>query len=164
MTSELITFNHLRCHSTSTAMGTRTGYWKPTWRSTDEATLSNLNLRGFHFCSLFFNVSPHLQHKSRNACISASGQRAQRAYCPSNIYCWYDKCFLFSLYRNCTSPRDCISDQMKFCEKSGQVWNTNPIWFGICVKCFLSIPQKNLSPEKNECLILIFWMMKLRLP
>ena len=26
MTSELITFNHLRCHSSSTALGTRTGY------------------------------------------------------------------------------------------------------------------------------------------
>ena len=36
MTSELITFNHLRCHSSSTALGTRTGYWKPTRRGTDE--------------------------------------------------------------------------------------------------------------------------------
>ena len=26
----LITFNHLRCHSSSTALGIRTGYWKPT--------------------------------------------------------------------------------------------------------------------------------------
>ena len=32
MTSELITFNHLRCHSSSTALGTRTDYWKLTWR------------------------------------------------------------------------------------------------------------------------------------
>ena len=32
MTSELITFNHLRCHSSSTALGTRTGYWKLTRR------------------------------------------------------------------------------------------------------------------------------------
>ena len=35
MTSELITFNHLRYHSSSTAMGTR----KPTWRGTDETPL-----------------------------------------------------------------------------------------------------------------------------
>ena len=40
MTSELITFNHLRCHSSSTALGTRTGYWKPTQRDTDETSLS----------------------------------------------------------------------------------------------------------------------------
>ena len=36
MTSELITFNNLRCHTNSTALGTRTGYWKPTRRGTDE--------------------------------------------------------------------------------------------------------------------------------
>ena len=36
MTSELITFNHLRCHSSSTALENRTGYWKPTRRGTDE--------------------------------------------------------------------------------------------------------------------------------
>ena len=36
MTSEIITFNHLRCHSSSTAFGTRIGYWKPTQRGTDE--------------------------------------------------------------------------------------------------------------------------------
>ena len=36
MTSELINFNHLRCHSSSTALGTRTGYRKPTRRGTDE--------------------------------------------------------------------------------------------------------------------------------
>ena len=40
MTSELITFNHLRCHSSSTALGTRTGYWKPTLRGTDETPQS----------------------------------------------------------------------------------------------------------------------------
>ena len=39
MTSELITFTHLRCHSSSTALGTRTGYWKPTRRGTDETPL-----------------------------------------------------------------------------------------------------------------------------
>ena len=37
MTSELIKFNHLRCHSSSTALGTRTGYseryrWNPSMR------------------------------------------------------------------------------------------------------------------------------------
>ena len=36
MTYELITFNHLRHHSSSTALGTRTSYWKPTRRGTDE--------------------------------------------------------------------------------------------------------------------------------
>ena len=36
MTSELITFYHLRCRFSSTALGTRTGYLKPTWRGTDE--------------------------------------------------------------------------------------------------------------------------------
>ena len=36
MTSELIRFNHLVCHSSSTALGTRTGYWKPTCRGKDE--------------------------------------------------------------------------------------------------------------------------------
>ena len=36
MTSELIRFNHLRCHSSWTALWTRTGYWKPTRRGTDE--------------------------------------------------------------------------------------------------------------------------------
>ena len=36
ITSKLITFNHLRCHSSSTALGTRTAYWKPTRRGTDE--------------------------------------------------------------------------------------------------------------------------------
>ena len=41
MTSELIAFYHLRCHSSSTALGTRTGYWKPTWKGTNE-TLLNL--------------------------------------------------------------------------------------------------------------------------
>ena len=35
-TSEMITFNHLRCHSNSTALGTRTGYWTPTQRGTEE--------------------------------------------------------------------------------------------------------------------------------
>ena len=34
MTSQLIKFNPLRCHSSSTALGTRTG--EPTWRGTDE--------------------------------------------------------------------------------------------------------------------------------
>ena len=34
--SELIIFNYLRCRSNSTALGTRTGYWKPTRRGTDE--------------------------------------------------------------------------------------------------------------------------------
>ena len=32
MTSELITFNHLRCRSSSRALGTITGYWKSTRR------------------------------------------------------------------------------------------------------------------------------------
>ena len=36
MTSELIIINHLIRHSTSTALGTTTGYWKPTGRGTDE--------------------------------------------------------------------------------------------------------------------------------
>ena len=36
MTSELITFCHLRCHSSSTALGNGTGYWKPTRRGTDK--------------------------------------------------------------------------------------------------------------------------------
>ena len=40
MTSELITFNYLRCHSGSTALETRTGYWKSTQRGTDETPLS----------------------------------------------------------------------------------------------------------------------------
>ena len=34
MTPELITFNHLRWYSSSTALGTRTCYWKSTWRGT----------------------------------------------------------------------------------------------------------------------------------
>ena len=33
------TFNHLRCYSSSTALGTRTGYWNPTRRVTDETPL-----------------------------------------------------------------------------------------------------------------------------
>ena len=36
MTSELITFNHLGYHSSSKALGTKTGYWKPTGRGTDK--------------------------------------------------------------------------------------------------------------------------------
>ena len=36
MTVELITFNHLSCHSGPTAFRTRTVYWKPTRRDTDE--------------------------------------------------------------------------------------------------------------------------------
>ena len=40
MTYELIIFNHLRCHSSSPALGTRTGYRKPTWRGTGETPLS----------------------------------------------------------------------------------------------------------------------------
>ena len=32
------------CHSSSTALGTRTGYWKPTWRGTDETPLSFLKM------------------------------------------------------------------------------------------------------------------------
>ena len=39
LTSELIQFNHFRCHSSSTALGTRNGYWKPTRRGTDETPL-----------------------------------------------------------------------------------------------------------------------------
>ena len=35
-----VTFNHLRCRSSSTALGTRTGYWKPTLRGTDETPQS----------------------------------------------------------------------------------------------------------------------------
>ena len=44
MTSELKTFNHLRCHSSSTALGTKTGYWKPTRRVTNETPRSRLCL------------------------------------------------------------------------------------------------------------------------
>ena len=43
MTSELIIFNHLRCHSSSTALGTRNGYWKQNQRGTDE-TLHRIRL------------------------------------------------------------------------------------------------------------------------
>ena len=47
MISELITFNHLRCHSSSRALVTRTGYWKPTRRGTDEIPQSDFwHLRG----------------------------------------------------------------------------------------------------------------------
>ena len=40
MTSEQITFNHLRCHSSPTELGIRTGYWRPTWRGTDHPPTS----------------------------------------------------------------------------------------------------------------------------
>ena len=40
MTSEPITFNPFRCDSSSTALGTRADYWKPTRRATDETPLS----------------------------------------------------------------------------------------------------------------------------
>ena len=30
----------------------------------------------------------------------------------------------------------------------------------ICIKYFLSFPLKNLSPEKTECLLFGFWMIK----
>ena len=62
MTSELITFNHLRCHSSSTALGTRTGYWKLTRRGTDEirlslfATTPVVVARLHHSLSLFWNI------------------------------------------------------------------------------------------------------------
>ena len=61
-TPELITFNHLRCHSSSTALGTRTGYWKLTRRGTDEirlslfATTPVVVARLHHLLSLFWNI------------------------------------------------------------------------------------------------------------
>ena len=45
MTSELITFNHLRCHSSSTALGTRTSYWQPTQRGIDEPPTPQSDLK-----------------------------------------------------------------------------------------------------------------------
>ena len=64
MTSELITFNHLRCHSSSTALGTRTGYWKRTRRVTDEMPhwLETLNPD-----SGFKNIDCTKQHKRKHS-------------------------------------------------------------------------------------------------
>ena len=36
---QLITFNHLRCYSSSTALGTSTDYWKPTERGSHQAVI-----------------------------------------------------------------------------------------------------------------------------
>ena len=36
--NQLITFNHFSCRSSPTALGTRIGSWKLTWRGTDETT------------------------------------------------------------------------------------------------------------------------------
>ena len=50
MTSEWVMFNHLQCHFSSTALGTRTGYWEPTQRGTDEIPLYQIKL---HFQKIF---------------------------------------------------------------------------------------------------------------
>ena len=57
MPSELITFNHLRCHYSSTALGTRTGYWKPTRRGTDETSYGCFHTTGFVLHPLTLYVS-----------------------------------------------------------------------------------------------------------
>ena len=54
MTSELITFNYLICHSSSTALGTRTGYWKPTQKGTDETPHCVASLIIYHFGFIHF--------------------------------------------------------------------------------------------------------------
>ena len=51
MTSELITFNHLRCHSSSIALGTRTGYWKPTQKGTVETPQRQADVSTGNQCS-----------------------------------------------------------------------------------------------------------------
>ena len=47
--TELIKFNYLRCHSSSTALGTRTGYWKPTGRGTYDTPHNWWNLCLWNF-------------------------------------------------------------------------------------------------------------------
>ena len=66
MTSELITFNHFRCHSRLTVLGTRTDYWKPTGRGTDEThhwpIYDYLEMTGSQIQFELFNIYlvPHL--------------------------------------------------------------------------------------------------------
>ena len=79
MTSELITFNDLRCHSSSIALGTRIGYWKPTQRGTDETPhisnskylsalnneIKNQDFANFvTFCKLSKKVDPQILSQS----------------------------------------------------------------------------------------------------
>ena len=53
MTSELITFNCLRYHSSSRALGTRTGYWKLTQRGTDRRLLNEKKGKITTYCQHF---------------------------------------------------------------------------------------------------------------
>ena len=53
-----LNWHHLKCHSTSTAMGTRTCYWKPTWRYTDETPLTCFWFSRFKY---FFPLSSSKQ-------------------------------------------------------------------------------------------------------
>ena len=73
MISELITFNHLRCQSSSTVLGTRTGYWKPTQKGTDETPQYILGMLGCKgqwgaFLSIFQAHDFHIGSKQKN-CI-----------------------------------------------------------------------------------------------
>ena len=54
MTSELIAFNHLTCCSSSTALGTRTGCWKPTRRGTDEMPPYTIDQFALHWASISY--------------------------------------------------------------------------------------------------------------
>ena len=60
MTSELITFNYLRCHSSSTALGTRTGYWKPTRRGTDETLQCQVTFIFANFANFLKSMKSYL--------------------------------------------------------------------------------------------------------
>ena len=51
----MITFNHLRCHSSSTALGTRTGYWKPTQR---DIPFMRFCLKNEYFFQRMYRGSP----------------------------------------------------------------------------------------------------------
>ena len=67
MTSELITFNHLRCHSSSTALGTRTGYWEPTRRGTDGTLRSQLRVQLLEFSVQGWQPRSQLSRSTRNS-------------------------------------------------------------------------------------------------
>ena len=83
MTSELTTFNHLSCRSSSTALGTRTGYWKPTQGAVQMKPLLELqipkNNSNKYRNNTKFNF--RLQNTNRAPCKKNRKKSSKIAFC-----------------------------------------------------------------------------------
>ena len=94
--------DHLKCHSSSTALGTRTGYWKPTQRGTDEYQLGCYYGKPGVFPN---SCAPAYQGEA----LRSQARRLDDMYgwhmprlltlgCMSCILHWSKKCYLVVIY------------------------------------------------------------------